>query len=1323
MKQTKRLLSLALALILLLGTVSGSLLYAAAETTVLSNGNEVTRLPNGDTQIKITRFANGTYTSSTPYGVGPSAAKLCHAFVSVKAGDTVSMKLPEGYEGYVALGYDTGWTYTPLWLNERTETFEDDYRAMVVVRHYKDGKEVALEPAELADAEIVFTLKAPQAETETQEIVIGSDQIIDGGYSGTKFDNTTDTNMQRVRTQEMTFQTGDKISFDLPDGWNGYVLECKNWTNTTAWLNSGEWTCPEELSGVTACVVMKKGTSTLNPDNLTTDLAADSTAYIKYTRQVPKDVETEDPIETETQEIVVTEYIDGGYSGTSFNNTTSTNTKRVRTQEMLFRTGDKISYDLPDGWEGYVLECNSWDTAHEGWQTQFEWTCPESLSPVKACLVMKKGSDTLNPEDIEAAMAADSTAYIKYTRQVPKDAETFELGTYAGSSLSESKNKNRMRTITDVPVQAGDVVAFDLPDGWGGYVLFCHPNKTWDYTPKGAATVADWPNSYRYEFTEDTLCRIVVAKYDNKATTPDELHTAMAADPTSYVTYDLASLGGSEEEPAEPVVPGDVEIAAADFINGYYTESGLTSGDDAYLRHAPVDVQAGDSCEFTLPEGMVGAILRGYEFGAFGITEWANSGDWDFAEDTRAVLLVKKADGSDITPEELGETTVTYHKQNKDFDIAAEMLVIGVQDYYQEELEDTIAKVKALLAEDDNAIVFPLVTDIHYGSAGGAAGKTVENTVENMKKLEKELAVEGIVFPFSVNLGDVTDGNRTASDLANTDHVISRFNEMDAPQYFIFGNHDDGRYGDGAFSDQELYNYFTSKMDPEDVVYDDNVTYPTNFHKDFEEIGLRFIFMDSAINGAYGYKESTITWLEEMMDTTLDVVVFTHVSPVKYHNYNNTNTRNGDRVVEILKNADNFVGVFTGHNHCDRVFDENFSEFNLDPSLRGATILCNKFSNSNGNPDLWPEGATMAQRTLGTVTEDCFDVFVIRPDSKSIDMIRFGAGEDRHLSYCEHEELTAVPAKAATCIATGNVQYWKCSVEACGKLFADAEGTTETTLEAVTIAVDPDNHVGETKVVGAVDATTTSTGYTGDIYCGSCDAKLEDGEVIPVTPDDSPVEPVEPIEPIVPIAPIAPIAPAKPAAPTVSAPMTFRDVAKTDWYYSEVEKAFDAGLIDGMNENEFAPEKTLTVAQAIKLAAALHQLDKKGEVKLENGLTNWYSTYVDYAVVNDIVDDDYAKVGKDEMNEAITRAEFVNILHGALPYYNVINSVPDNAIPDVKMDHPHAAEIYEFYRAGILTGNDDIGTFKPDATIKRCEVAAILVRMFDSSARKSITLG
>lgn len=45
------------------------------------------------------------------------------------------------------------------------------------------------------------------------------------------------------------------------------------------------------------------------------------------------------------------------------------------------------------------------------------------------------------------------------------------------------------------------------------------------------------------------------------------------------------------------------------------------------------------------------------------------------------------------------------------------------------------------------------------------------------------------------------------------------------------------------------------------------------------------------------------------------------------------------------------------------------------------------------------------------------------------------------------------------------------------------------------------------------------------------------------------------------------------------------------------------------------------------------------------------------------------------------------------------------------------------YRAGVLAGSDKSGTFLPDANIKRCEVAAILTRMMDESARKDVTTG
>ena len=47
--------------------------------------------------------------------------------------------------------------------------------------------------------------------------------------------------------------------------------------------------------------------------------------------------------------------------------------------------------------------------------------------------------------------------------------------------------------------------------------------------------------------------------------------------------------------------------------------------------------------------------------------------------------------------------------------------------------------------------------------------------------------------------------------------------------------------------------------------------------------------------------------------------------------------------------------------------------------------------------------------------------------------------------------LTAVPEVPATCEETGVKAHWVCSV--CGKLFSDAEGKNETTLEALTIGV------------------------------------------------------------------------------------------------------------------------------------------------------------------------------------------------------------------------------------------------------------------------------
>ena len=182
----------------------------------------------------------------------------------------------------------------------------------------------------------------------------------------------------------------------------------------------------------------------------------------------------------------------------------------------------------------------------------------------------------------------------------------------------------------------------------------------------------------------------------------------------------------------------------------------------------------------------------------------------------------------------------------------------------------------------------------------------------------------------------------------------------------------------------------------------------------------------------------------------------------------------------------------------------------------------------------------------------------------------------------------------------------------------------------------------------------------------------------------------------------------------------FYDVDSDDWFYESVKSAWEQELIDGVTARYYMPDNTLTVAQAVKLAAALHQKQSVGFVTLQNGGTHWYDNYVNYAVANSLIEAAYQSKSAETMNAAVTRAEFVHILSKLLNA-GTINTV--NNIPDVKAGDAYADEIFAFYRAGILTGSDRLGTFHPESSLKRSEAAAILVRLYDATQRQYITLG
>ena len=82
--------------------------------------------------------------------------------------------------------------------------------------------------------------------------------------------------------------------------------------------------------------------------------------------------------------------------------------------------------------------------------------------------------------------------------------------------------------------------------------------------------------------------------------------------------------------------------------------------------------------------------------------------------------------------------------------------------------------------------------------------------------------------------------------------------------------------------------------------------------------------------------------------------------------------------------------------------------------------------------------------------------------------------------------ITKTEAKAATCTEDGNNEYYTCS--ACGKAFKDADGKTETTVEAEKIAA-----TGHTMTkTEAKDATCTEDGNVAYWYCSVCNKYFSD---------------------------------------------------------------------------------------------------------------------------------------------------------------------------------------------------------------------------------------
>ncbi len=324
------------------------------------------------------------------------------------------------------------------------------------------------------------------------------------------------------------------------------------------------------------------------------------------------------------------------------------------------------------------------------------------------------------------------------------------------------------------------------------------------------------------------------------------------------------------------------------------------------------------------------------------------------------------------------------------FDINGNELVssVKIKPYFNDEMSDTIAKVRELQTEPN--LTFFYITDIHSYFVSGAE-ELYKTSIENMRYLLTEIPCDGIV-----NLGDSIEGYSTSALAKKYGNLVSNeFRKIDLPYYATIGNHDDNRYHSSNTTQRltvaERYQLCINPT--RDVVFD---TTGLNYYVDFPEYKIRMIFLNSVSDYTYKYTDETCTWFSTIaLDTPSEygVIINTHAAPSGTWNYNSTTPANSATILSSLSTyaeSKDVISILCGHNHVDDVFSSPYP---------GATLCCAKFENENGDPAKWPAGSVKPERTLGNYTEDCWTVVVIRPNSRKINLVRFGAGSDYELSY------------------------------------------------------------------------------------------------------------------------------------------------------------------------------------------------------------------------------------------------------------------------------------------------------------------------------------
>ena len=172
--------------------------------------------------------------------------------------------------------------------------------------------------------------------------------------------------------------------------------------------------------------------------------------------------------------------------------------------------------------------------------------------------------------------------------------------------------------------------------------------------------------------------------------------------------------------------------------------------------------------------------------------------------------------------------------------------------------------------------------------------------------------------------------------------------------------------------------------------------------------------------------------------------------------------------------------------------------------------------------------------------------------------------------------------------------------------------------------------------------------------------------------------------------------------------ITFDDTVN-HWAENEIVTLASDGIINGVGDKMFEPNRTITRAEFVTLTVKAFNLTETTESSFNDvNDTDWFSTYVKRALKAGIISDDTSF----RPNDAVSREEMVKIIVGAWlleneepQWINISDFNDKEQISDWAVDYVNTA-----VTLGLVKG-DDNKNFNPKNGTTRAEAAVVLYRL------------